>query len=457
MRPVATDTQSWFGHLKATLALGLPLIGAQIAQIAINTTDVVMLGWYGTTELAASVLATASFFFVYIFGAGFTHAIVPIASQAQGRGDRQQVRRSVRMGLWAALLYAALTLPVLWFLEPILLIAGQEPELARLAGEYMRIGMWGLIPGLATLALRAFFSALSRAQAVLWSALAGTLANGVLNYMFIFGNWGAPEMGVRGAALASVISGVLIFLVLAGWIKFNREFAVYDLFVRFWRPDWHAFREIVRLGLPIGLTVIAEVSLFFASTVMMGWLGTATLAAHGIALQLASIAFMVPLGLANAATVRVGQAFGRGDGHGLRRAALMALYVAGGFAVFSALLFLVIPETLISLFLDDTKSEAAEVLVTAVPLLAIAGCFQFFDSVQAVGAGLLRGLKDTRVPMIMAVISYWGLGMPAALFLGFGAGFGGQGIWWGLAIGLAGAAFLLNYRFFRSERDLSFA
>ena len=163
MRPVATDTQSWSAHFHATLALGLPLIGAQIAQIAINTTDVVMLGWYGTEELAASVLATASFFFVYIFGAGFTHAIVPIASQAQGRGDHQQVRRSVRMGLWAALAYAALTLPVLWNLETILVFAGQDPALSQLAGDYMHIAMWGLIPGLATLALRAFFSALSQA------------------------------------------------------------------------------------------------------------------------------------------------------------------------------------------------------------------------------------------------------------------------------------------------------
>lgn len=457
MRPVATDTQSWSAHFRATLALGLPLIGAQIAQIAINTTDVVMLGWYGTTELAASVLATASFFFVYIFGAGFTHAIVPIASQAQGRGDRQQVRRSVRMGLWAALAYAALMMPVLWNLETILVFAGQDPALSKLAGSYMHIAMWGLVPALATLALRAFFSALSQAQAVLWSALAGTLANAVLNYMFIFGNWGAPEMGVRGAALASVLSGLLIFLVLVTWIRLHREFAVYDLFVRFWRPDWHAFREIVRLGLPIGLTVIAEVGLFFASTVMMGWLGTATLAAHGIALQLASIAFMVPLGLSNAATVRVGQAFGRGDGPGLRRAALTAMYVSGGFAVFSALLFFAIPEQLIGLFLDDSKAEAAQVLATAVPLLAIAACFQFADCIQAVGAGLLRGLKDTRVPMILAVVSYWGLGMPAALILGFWFDLGGPGIWWGLAIGLAVAAVLLNVRFFRSIRDLAFS
>jgi putative efflux protein, MATE family len=457
MRAAATDNQSWSEHFRATLALGLPLIGAQIAQIAINTTDVVMLGWYGTQELAASVLATSSFFFVYIFGAGFTHAIVPIASQAEGRGDRQQVRRSVRMGLWAALIYAALMLPVLWFLEPILILLGQAPALAELAGQYMRIAMWGLVPGLATLALRAFFSALSQAQAVLWSALAGTFSNGVLNYMLIFGNWGAPEMGVRGAALASVFSGILIFVILVAWIRLNRMFAAYELFVRFWRADWHAFREIVRLGVPIGLTVIAEVGLFFASSVMMGWLGAAALAAHGIALQLAAIAFMVPMGLSNAATVRVGQAFGRGDGQGLRRAALMALYVGGGFALFSALLFFTIPERLIGLFLDDTKSDAALVLATAVPLMMIAAWFQLADSVQAIGSGLLRGLKDTRVPMVLAVISYWGLGLPAALILGFWADLGGKGIWWGLAIGLAVAAVLLNVRFFRSVRQLAFS
>lgn len=449
--------QSWSHHVRATLTLGLPLIGAQIAQIAINTTDVVMLGWYGTHELAAAVLATQSFFLVYIFGAGFTHAIVPIASQAAGRGDSQQVRRSVRMGIWVALAYSMLTLPILWNLEGILVLFGQEPDLAHLAGAYMQIAMWGMFPAMLTLALRAFYSALSRAQVVLWSALAGTLLNGVLNYVLIFGNFGAPEMGLRGAAIASVCSAILILVVLVVWTRIVKAYATYELFVRFWRADWHAIGEILRLGLPIALTIIAEAGLFFAASIMMGWIGTVTLAAHGIALQLASIAFMVPLGLASAATVRVGQAYGRSDKAELARAAQAVLGVAGACAIISALGMGLFHEELAALFIDKSEPEAVAVIAIAGPLIVIAACFQFFDSLQCIGAGLLRGLKDTRVPMMLAMLSYWGLGLPAGYFFGFVAGFGGPGIWFGLAVGLAMASVFLNMRYFRHQSRLQFA
>lgn len=447
--------QSRVGHVWATLALGMPLVGTQIAQIAINTTDVVMLGWYGTSHLAAGVLATQAFFFVFIFGAGFTYAVVPMAAQAEGRGDATQLRRSVRMGFWVIILYSAVVMPLMWQVEAILLFLGQKPELAKLAGDYMHLAQWSILPALATLVFRAFFAAQSRVQIVLWSALIGTLANAVLNYAFIFGHLGAPEMGIRGAAIASLGSSMAILVMLIGWTYIVPKFRSYQLFVRFWRPDWQAFNDVVRMGIPIGLMIIAEVGLFLSASVMMGWLGTVTLAAHGIALQLGSIAFMVPLGMASAATVRVGQLYGRGDDAGLARAAHVVLVISGIFALASALLFWFLPTELIGLFLDHSQPEALEVLSIAVPLLAIAACFQFVDSMQVVGAGLLRGLNDTRVPMLIAVISYWVVGLPVAWGLGFGLGFGAQGIWWGLAIGLGVASWLLLWRFFRRERFLS--
>lgn len=450
------ETMSWAGHVRATLALGLPLVGAQLAQMAINTTDVVMLGWYGTRDLAASVLATQAFFVVMIFGSGFAHAVVPIAAQAEGRGDNQQVRRSVRMGLWVVLAYSVLAMPLLWNTEALLLAAGQEPDLAALAGDYMRIAQWGMFPALIVMGLRAFFSALTRTQPILWATITGVVANGILNYALIFGNFGAPEMGVRGAAIASVGASTMILVVLVIWMRLVPRLAEYTLFVRFWRPDWPAFFEILRLGLPIALTIIAEVGLFFASSVMMGWLGTVPLAAHGIALQLASIAFMIPLGLSNGATVRIGQAFGRADGSGLKRAARTALLVAALLAIFISLLFWLIPDQLIGLFLDRDNPLAGQVLETAVPLLAIAAGFQFFDAMQATGVGLLRGIKDTKTPLMMAVVSYWGVGLPTGYLLGVSSGFDGPGIWAGLAVGLAVAAVLLNGRFFRMERDLAF-
>lgn len=441
------DGQSWGAHARATLALGLPLVGTQIAQIAITTTDVVMLGWYGTEELAATVLASQAFFVVFIFGIGFSSAVLPLAAQAEGRNDPTHVRRSVRMGMWILLLFSALVMPLLWYLEPVLVALGQKPEIAALAGDYIRIAQWGMFPALMMMALRSFFAARSRAGIVLWSALIGTLVNGVLNYALIFGHFGAPEMGVRGAAVASVISSTVIFLIMAGWAVLHPRHLEYRLFQRFWRPEWPAFFEVFRLGLPIGFTILAEAGLFMAASLMMGWLGTVQLAAHGIAIQLASISFMIPLGLSHAATVRVGQAYGRGDRVSLARAAhtVMGLAVVISFA--AGLLFWLVPEALIGLFIDETNVDAADLLAAAVPLLLVAGAFQMVDAIQVIGAGLLRGLKDTRIPMYVAMISYWPIGLSTAYGLGFGLDLGGPGIWAGLAIGLGAAAVLLNLRF----------
>ncbi len=439
--------QSWGAHIWATLALGLPLVGTQIAQIAIGTTDVIMLGWYGTEELASTVLGSQAFFVVYIFGAGFANAILPLAAQAEGRNDPTHVRRSVRMGMWILLIYAALVMPLLWQLETILIALGQKPELAALASDYIRIAQWGMFPALMMMALRTFFAARSRASIVLWSALIGTVVNAILNYILIFGHFGVAEMGVRGAALASVASSTVIFLIMAGWALFNPLHRDYRLFQRFWRPEWPAFFEVFRLGLPIGFTILAEVGLFMAASVMMGWLGTVSLAAHGIAIQLASISFMVPLGLSHAATVRVGQAYGRGDKEGLARAGHTVMGLAVVIALASGGLFWAFPEALVGLFLDETNPDAVELLAVAVPLLLVAAAFQLVDAIQAIASGLLRGIKDTRIPMVMAVISYWPIGLSAAYGLGFGLGYGGPGIWAGLAIGLGVAAVLLNLRF----------
>jgi len=234
---------------------------------------------------------------------------------------------------------------------------------------------------------------------------------------------------------------------MAAWAVLHPRHLEYRLFQRFWRPEWPAFFEVFRLGLPIGFTILAEVGLFMAASLMMGWLGTVQLAAHGIALQLASISFMVPLGLSHAATVRVGQAYGRNNMAELARAAhtVMGLAVVISFA--AASLFWLAPETLIGLFLDEANVDSAELLAVAVPLLLVAAAFQMVDAIQAIGAGLLRGIKDTRIPMFIAVISYWPIGLSAAYGLGFGLGLGGPGIWAGLALGLGVAAVLLNLRF----------
>ena len=443
---------SWAGHTKATLSLGLPLIGAQLAQIAINVTDTVMVGWLGAFELASAVLGTQTFFLYYIFGGGFAIAVMPIAAQAHGREDVRGVRRSVRMGIWVILLYCVVVMLPLWFTEPMLVALGQEPDIAALAGDYVQVAQWSMFPALLIMVLRSYLSALERAQIILWATLFGTLANIVLNYAFIFGNLGAPEMGVVGAAVASLGTNVITCVALVIYAVRKPDLRRYELLVRFWRADWQGFFEVMRLGWPIGASILAEVGLFAAAALLIGWIGTIELAAHGIALQLAAIAFMIPLGLSSAATIRVGNAFGRQDWVGLSRSGTVALALSVAATLLTALLFLLVPESLVGLFLDDSNPDAELVLVNAVPLLFVAAAFQLVDGLQVIGTGLLRGLKDTTIPMFIAVFSYWGIGMTSAYAFGILLDWGAVGVWWGLALGLAFAAVLMNWRYLQRER-----
>lgn len=444
----APSDNSWGRHIRSTVALGIPFVGAQLAQMAINTTDVIMIGWLGTTELAAIVLASQMFFIVFIFGTGFAAAVVPMVAHAVGRGDVTSVRRAVRMGIWVALGYGALTAPILWFSDPILLAFGQEPEVAELAQGYLRVAQWGIFPALTLMVLRSFLSGLERGSIILYVTIGMFLANAALDYALIFGNFGFPAWGLRGAAVASVCASTLGCILMIAYIRGVAETQSFELFVRFWRADWGAIRENVALGLPISFTILAETSLFAAASLLIGTIGTRELAAHGIALQLASIAFMIPLGLAQVATVRVGLAYGREDILGVKRAAVAVLVVSLCFSACGSLLFAIMPRELGSLFLDIRNPDASAVLEYAASLIIIAGVFQLADGLQAVGAGLLRGLKDTKVPMMLALVAYWPIGFACAWLFGFPLGFGGPGVWFGFVTGLGAAALLLCGRFY---------
>ena len=448
------EDNSWASHFRATLALGVPLIGAQLAQLGIHTTDVVILGRLGATHLAAIVLASQFFFTVFLFGSGFANAVMPMVAQAYGRGDTISVRRSVRMGMWVSILYAVLMIPLFLHAQEILLAAGQKPEVAALAGDYLAIAHWGLAPALLFMTLRGLVSAHGRAGIVLYLTLIVLTVNAVFAYALVLGRFGFPALGIEGAAIVSFGVNTLSFVLMVAYIQNRPEMRRYELFVRFWKPDWAAFREVVHLGLPIGLTMLAEVSLFTAASLLMGNIGTLQLAAHGIALQLASIAFMIPLGLAQAGTVRVGVAHGRGDGLALARASWAVIAVAAAIAIFGSTLFALMPTTLASIFLDRDAADSAAVLAFAGPFVVIAGLFQLVDGLQAIAAGLLRGLKDTRVPMILALVSYWPIGFVCAWAFAFPLGFGGVGVWFGFLSGLGAAAILLNWRYYRLARGL---
>jgi len=442
-----TPTLSIPGHARATLALGLPLIGSHLAQMALHVADTVMMGWYGVTELAAVVIGASSFFVIFILGSGFAQAVMPMVAAALAEGDEAQVRRDTRMGMWLSLAYGAAVYPVFWWSGPVLLALGQKPEVAALAQDYLRIAGLGMMPALLIMALKSYLAALNRTQVVLWVTLGGLGVNILLNWMLIFGKAGAPELGVAGAAIASLAVQVVTFAALAiyaGWLPELRRFVLWQ---RFWRPDWPALWGVFRLGWPIGVTGLAESGLFQASALMMGWIGTVELAAHGIAMEVASLAFMVHLGLSNATTVRAAHADGAGDGEGLRRGALAGIALSLGFGILMVTLFLTFPGPLVRLFLDTTKPGTEEIVAFAITLLALAALFQLADAMQVIALGLLRGLKDTRVPMVMAAVSYWLIGIPTSWLLAFPLGLGGVGLWLGLVLGLLCAATMLMTRF----------
>ncbi len=432
-------------HASAILRLGLPLIGGHVAQIAFGLTDTIMLGWYSVDALAAVALGSTLLYGLLVFGSGFAWAVMPMVASFDAEGDDTSVRRATRMGLWLSVTFSLLTLPALIWSEPILRVMGQPETVARDVSVYLSIAGFGVMPALLVMVLKSYLAALERTQVVLWMTLFGAFANAVANYVLIFGNWGAPELGIRGAAIASIVSQVVMLLGVALYAQITLP--QHRLFQRLWRVDTQMLQRVFKLGWPIGLTALSETGLFAASAIMMGWLGTVPLAAHGIAAQLTAVMFMVHMGLSNVATIRAGNAYGRSDPEQMGRGALIVTLMSLGFAVVTVILYLAIPEQLMALFLEQDDPRRAEIIAVGVGLLVVAALFQLVDGAQVIALGLLRGVQDTRMPMIYAAVSYWAIGIPCSYFFGFVLGFEGVGVWLGLVVGLAVAAFLLSTRF----------
>lgn len=449
-----TTRQAWTAEMRATIVLGWPLILTNLAQTAMTATDVVMMGWLGPDALAAGALGANLYFATMIFGLGLTTATAPMIARELGRKGHsvRDVRRTVRQGMWVAVAIAVPMWIFLWHTEQILLAMDQDPTLSAQAAHYVRTLQWSILPFFFFLVLRSFISALERPQWALAVGVAGVVVNAVAAWCLIFGNLGFPALGLVGAGIATTLADVLMFAALAIVVYTDRKFRRYHLFGRFWRADWPRFRELCRLGLPIGAMIALEVIVFNVATFLMGLIGTAPLAAHSIAIQIASLSFMVPLGLSQAATVRVGRAYGAQDIDGIRRAGWTAFALGVGFMVLTGLAMILFPRTLVGVFLDLDVPANAVVINLAVSFLAVAALFQVADGAQAVGAGMLRGLHDTRMPMIYAGLGYWGIGLLLGVVLAFPARQGGIGIWLGLATGLVVVAILLVARWLRRDR-----
>jgi MATE family multidrug resistance protein len=446
--------RAWQEEVRATLSLAWPMILTNLAQVALTTTDVVLMGWLGADALAAGALGSNLYFAFMIFGLGLVTAVAPMVAREVGarRHSVRDVRRTVRQGLWSTIAVSVPIWLILWQTEPILRLLGQDPQLSARAAEYMHTFQWALLPFLAYLVLRSFLAAMERPLWALWAGAIGFVANALAAWCLIFGKLGFPRLELVGAGIATTFSSAVMFGVLALVVLYDRRFRRYRLFGRFWRADWPRFRQLWRLGLPIGATLLFEVTIFNAAVFLMGLIGTAALAAHMIAIQVASLAFMVPLGFGQAVTVRVGRAYGAGDAAAITRAGWTAYALGVGFMALTATVMLAAPRLLIAGFLDLSRPENAPVVELAVTFLAFAALFQLADGAQAVGSGMLRGLHDTRMPMFIAALGYWGVGLPLGVALAFPLGLDGAGIWIGLATGLAVVAVLMTLRWTMRDR-----
>ncbi len=440
------------GELKELLRLGWPLVLAQLAQNALFTTDVIMIGWLGSKYLAAATLANALFVGIQLFGVGVTSAVAPLVAQARGSGNLRAIRKTVQMGLWLSLALVALLLPLAWNIKPIYLAIGQDPELSAMAESFVHTAVWLFVPAFMIVVLRSFLSALGATRVILVITLAGIPLNVLFNYALIFGNFGFPRLELAGAGIATTLVNVVMLLMMVAYIVLHKRHRRFHIFARLSAPDLPAFLQLLKIGLPIGLMLLAEVSLFTCASLLQGWIGEAEVAAHAVALQLSATAFMVPLGLSQATTVRVGLALGQGDRHGVGIAGWTAFGVTLAFMSSTALLMVLFPHQLVGLFLDGTVAENMRPLSMAATFLSVAALYQLADGGQVAMAAALRGISDTRMPLVIALVGYWGVGFPTSYIAGFVFGLGGMGIWYGLAAGLGAVAVALTVRFAMRER-----
>ncbi len=437
-------------------ALAWPIVLTNLSQMALTATDIAMLGHFSSDAMAAATIGGNLYylFFPAIFGVAMGAA--PMLAYARGRrlGHVRDMRRTVRQGFWACAFAIVPIWLALWNTAPILRLLGQTELMSALAQEFTRSLMWGLLPFGWFMVLRGFIAALERPHAALVVTLAAIVFNAIADWALIFGHLGFPALGITGAGLASSLSNLFMLAGLLLAIRLDRRMRRFHLLGRFWRPDWKRLRMLLRIGVPICLAMLFETSVFNAAAFMMGWISTAAVAAHAIAINTASLMFMIPMGLSQAATARVGLAMGAENPQSAARAGWTAIGMTLCSATLTATLLIGFPHWIIGIFLDPADLAAPTITALAAGFLFLAGLFQFADGVQVVAAGALRGLADTRAPMIFAAFGYWGIGLPAGAALAFAAGWEGYGIWGGLVIGLCVVAVMMVLRWARWARSV---
>ena len=445
---------TWRAEFAATLRLAGPLAAANLLQMLVYAMDVIFVARLGEQSLAASSLSIALFGLLMWCFSGLTGMVAALIAAELGRRRHavREVRRSARMALWLALICGLGGMAVCWFGGGIMLLTGQDPAIAELAEGFLRVIMWAMIPMIFSNVLRSVVSALGRP---LYATAITALAVGVsalANYALVFGNLGAPALGLEGSALASVVTGLFALGAYVAAIHGDRKLRRYRLFGNWWRTEWQRFRELLRTGLPVAATILAEAGLFSGAAFLMGLISASQRAGHTIALQVAALAFQIPFGIGQAATIRVGYHYGARDLPAIGRAGWVAIVSGTGFMVLTASIMLFLPELVLGIYVDTEAAANAAMMGFAVRFMVVAAAFQLFDGMQAVAAGALRGLQDTKVPMLFALFGYWLPGLGTAVFLGFFTPLEGLGVWIGLMVGLIVVALLMLQRWMRRAR-----
>lgn len=441
-------------ELRALINLAAPLVGANLVQMAVYAIDVIFVARLNPVDFAAATLGVFLYSVVLWAMLGLTTACAPIiaAELGQRRHAVREVRRSFRMALWLSVIGGLPCLVLLANGESVLRLVGQDPQVAARAGQFLHILLIALIPSIAAGVMRTVAAALGRpgwALVVTLMALGSALLG---NWALVFGHLGLPALGLIGSAIASVVTTLAMLLAFMAILLLDPRLKRFRLFGRWWRPEWPRLAQIFKLGLPIAIGFTLEGSLFGGAAVLMGLISVTAVAAHAIALNIAAIAFQIPLGIAQAATIRVGMAYGARDPGWMARAGWCAIMMGVGVMGLTASAIWFAPTLFVSAYLDLNAPANAQTIPLALRYLMIAAMFQLFDGAQVVLAGALRGLQDTRMPMVIAGFGYWVVGFGTACLLGFGLGWQGVGIWVGLAAGLAAVSAMLLWRWGQRER-----
>jgi len=441
---------SWGRHHWQNIRLAAPIVIGALAVIGISTADIIAMGWIDSLNLAAGSLASRYFQPLYFFTLGITLPVGALIAQAQGARNSQQTRRTLRQGLFIAILIGVLVAPIMLAGPQILIWLGQEPELAAMTGDFLLWSALGLPFNFIFFVLRQYIVAHQRPLPQVVATLLGLGINILGNHLFVHGFGPLPAMGLAGIALATALTWLAISLGLMAYIATTEPYRASRPFQRLWVMDWPLTRRIARIGFPIGLTIVAESGMFIAVGLMIGLFGAAGLAASAIANQIAAVAFMVPIALGQAGTIRTAHFAGAEDRSNLGRSARSVTLVGVVATALTMLVLMIWPYGLIDIYLNHDDPLRDEVFALALPMVFIVALFQIPDGLQGIASSILRGLNDTRIPALLAISSFWLFGVGGGAFIGIILGYGPVGVWSGLLLGLSVATFVLLWRMLRA-------